>query len=97
MFAEVPLLLMTGQGADPSQELQEVANSSVGAAAYQQLAMGQGQTQPALDLLLTCAQSGVLGVETALQVSMTLCSWGRPLHTRLMLLPSPAVAAVFVL
>ena len=97
MFAEMPLLLMTGQGADPSQELQEVANSSVGAAAYQQLAMGQGQTQPALDLLLTCAQSGVLGVETALQVSMTLCSWGRPLHTRLMLLPSPAVAAVFVL
>lgn len=49
---------MTGQGADPGQELQEVANSTVGAANYHQLAMGQGQTQPALDLLATCAQSG---------------------------------------
>lgn len=56
---EMPLLLMTSQGADPSQELQEVANSTIGAAAYHQLAMGQGQTQPALDLLATCAQSGL--------------------------------------
>lgn len=56
---DMPLLLMTGQGADPSQELQEVANSTIGAANYHQLAMGQGQTQPALDLLLTCAQSGL--------------------------------------
>ncbi|KAL0047749.1 hypothetical protein WJX82_010930, partial [Trebouxia sp. C0006] len=56
--AGVPLLFMTNLGADPSQELQEVANSIVGAAAYHQLAMGQGQTQPALDLLQSCAQSG---------------------------------------
>ncbi len=49
---------MTNLGADPSQELQEVANSIVGAAAYHQLAMGQGQTQPALDLLQSCALSG---------------------------------------
>lgn len=49
---------MTNLGADPSQELQEVANSIVGAAAYHQLAMGQGQTQPALDLLQSCARSG---------------------------------------
>ena len=56
--AGVPLLFMTNLGADPSQELQEVANSIVGAAAYHQLAMGQGQTQPALDLLQSCARSG---------------------------------------
>ncbi len=52
------MLFMTNLGADPSQELQEVANSIVGAAAYHQLAMGQGQTQPALDLLQSCARSG---------------------------------------
>ncbi|KAL0028751.1 hypothetical protein WJX79_004868 [Trebouxia sp. C0005] len=56
--AGIPLLFMTNLGADPSQELQEVANSIVGDAAYHQLAMGQGQTQPALDLLQSCAQSG---------------------------------------
>ena len=49
---------MTNLGADPSQELQEVANSIVGDAAYHQLAMGQGQTQPALDLLQSSARSG---------------------------------------
>ena len=54
----VPLLFMTNLGADPSQELQEVANSIVGAEAYHQLAMGQGQTQPALDMLHASARTG---------------------------------------
>lgn len=58
--AGVPLLFMTNNGADPSQELQEVASGIVGAEAYHQLAMGQGQTQPALDLLHSCARSGML-------------------------------------
>ena len=58
--AGVPLLFMTNMGADPSQELQEVANSLVGVDAYHQLAMGQGQTQPALDMLQACARSGAL-------------------------------------
>ena len=49
---------MTNLGADPSQELQEVANSIVGGEAYHQLAMGQGQTQPALDMLHASARSG---------------------------------------
>ena len=51
---------MTNNGADPSQELQEVASGIVAAEAYHQLAMGQGQTQPALDLLYSCARSGML-------------------------------------
>ena len=58
MPAGLPLLFMTSQGADPSQELQDVASGIVGAEAYHQLAMGQGQTQPALDLLQSCARSG---------------------------------------
>lgn len=58
--AGVPLLFMTNMGADPSQELQEVAASLVGSDAYHQLAMGQGQTQPALDMLQACARSGEL-------------------------------------
>ena len=58
--AGVPLLFMTNHGADPSQELQEVASAIMGAQAYHQLAMGQGQTQPALDLLQSCARSGIL-------------------------------------
>lgn len=51
---------MTNHGADPSQELQEVASGVVGPQAYYQLAMGQGQTQPALNLLHSCARSGAL-------------------------------------
>lgn len=58
--AGVPLLFMTSHGADPSQELQEVASGIVGPQAYHQLAMGQGQTQPALDLLHSGARSGAL-------------------------------------
>ena len=58
--AGLPLLFMTNHGADPSQELQQFAIDIVGAEAYHQLAMGQGQTQPALDLLHSCARSGML-------------------------------------
>ncbi len=57
---------MTNLGADPSQELQEVANSIVGVAAYHQLTMGQGQTQPALHLLQSCAQSGAASQKSLL-------------------------------
>ena len=59
-LAGVPLLFMTNHGADPSQELQEVASGIVGVEAYHELAMGQGQTQSALDLLQSCARSGML-------------------------------------
>ena len=56
--AGIPVLFVTNLGEDPSQELQDVAAGIVGADSYHQLAMGQGQTQPALDLLHSCATSG---------------------------------------
>ncbi|KAK9815706.1 hypothetical protein WJX72_008353 [[Myrmecia] bisecta] len=53
-----PLLFITTPGADPSQELEEVAGRTVCADRYHQVAMGQGQTDAALQLLHACAQSG---------------------------------------
>eukprot|EP00736_Rhodelphis_marinus_P001173 Rmarinus@m.17616 len=53
-----PVLLMATAGADPSQELEEVASRVVGRDRYQQLAMGQGQSQLAVSMLRDCASSG---------------------------------------
>ena len=52
-----PILLILS-GADPSQELQELAEEIVGTDNYNQVAMGQGQSDIALQLLHECANSG---------------------------------------
>ena len=53
-----PLLFIITPGADPSQELQDLAGSSGQHREYHQLAMGQGQAEAALGLLHSCAKSG---------------------------------------
>ena len=53
-----PILIIISPGADPSQELQEMAEDTVGAEHYHQVAMGQGQAGPALRLLQDCALNG---------------------------------------
>ena len=53
-----PILLIISPGADPSQELQELAEEVVGGDNYLQVAMGQGQADIALQYLVECAQSG---------------------------------------
>ena len=58
MDAGQPLLFIITPGADPSQELQDLAGSSGQHCEYHQLAMGQGQAEAALGLLHTCAKSG---------------------------------------
>ena len=53
-----PILLVISPGADPSQELQELAHEVVGQQNYYQVAMGQGQGDIALQLLRDCAHNG---------------------------------------
>lgn len=56
--ADEPILIMIAPGADPSQELEEVAKQTVGAEKYHQIPMGQGQQELAVQLLKQCAESG---------------------------------------
>ena len=53
-----PILVVISPGADPSQEIQELAESVVGADHYHQVAMGQGQASIAIQQLRDCAISG---------------------------------------
>lgn len=53
-----PILLIISPGADPSQELEDLAEEIVGGDNYHQIAMGQGQADIALQLLVDSAQSG---------------------------------------
>ena len=57
-LATEPILVIISPGADPSQEIQELAESVVGGDHYHQVAMGQGQAAIALQLLRDCAISG---------------------------------------
>jgi dynein heavy chain 2 len=56
--ADEPILFITSPGADPSAELEEFAKRTVGAAKYRQLAMGQGQSNTAVQMLREAARSG---------------------------------------
>ena len=57
--AREPVIFLTANdGSDPSQELEEYATRHVGAGAYHQLAMGQGQCNLAINLLQQCAREG---------------------------------------
>lgn len=53
-----PILLIVSPGADPSQELEEVALKVVGREKYLQVAMGQGQAEVALASLRKAATEG---------------------------------------
>ena len=53
-----PILVVISPGADPSHEIQELAESVVGAECFQQVAMGQGQADIALQALRRCAHTG---------------------------------------
>ncbi|GAA6081849.1 cytoplasmic dynein 2 heavy chain 1 isoform X1 [Tachysurus ichikawai] len=53
-----PVLIIISPGADPSQELQELANHTVGLEHYHEVAMGQGQADVALQVLRECVCNG---------------------------------------
>ncbi|XP_050986096.1 LOW QUALITY PROTEIN: cytoplasmic dynein 2 heavy chain 1 [Labeo rohita] len=53
-----PVLLIISAGADPSQELLELAGQIVGRENYHEVAMGQGQADVALQMLRECVRSG---------------------------------------
>ncbi|KAK3100036.1 hypothetical protein FSP39_013759 [Pinctada imbricata] len=53
-----PILIVISPGADPSQELQELAAETIGGDKYHQVAMGQGQADIAMQLLRECSQNG---------------------------------------
>ncbi|XP_073518216.1 cytoplasmic dynein 2 heavy chain 1 isoform X2 [Phyllobates terribilis] len=53
-----PILIIISPGADPSQELQELASAEVGRECYREVAMGQGQADLAVQTLRECAREG---------------------------------------
>ncbi|CAM1329611.1 Uncharacterised protein at_DN1743, partial [Pycnogonum litorale] len=53
-----PILMIVSPGADPSQELQELATQVVGDSNYMQIALGQGQSEIAINSLHECAKDG---------------------------------------
>ena len=56
--ATEPILVMISAGADPSQELEDLAKNTIGLEKYHQVPMGQGQQEIAVDLLRRCAEQG---------------------------------------
>jgi dynein heavy chain 2 len=55
---EVPILFVTSPGSDPSKELEEFAESTIGRDNFQQLSMGGNQNEAAVALLKEAAQKG---------------------------------------
>ncbi|CAJ0943966.1 unnamed protein product, partial [Mesorhabditis belari] len=55
---ENPILLLIAGGADPSQELEELAKKTVGPDRFHSIAMGQGQEETAVRALKKCASEG---------------------------------------
>ncbi|XP_075054902.1 cytoplasmic dynein 2 heavy chain 1 [Mixophyes fleayi] len=53
-----PILIIISPGADPSQELQELASAEVGRECYREVAMGQGQAELAVQTLRESAREG---------------------------------------
>uniref|UniRef100_A0A4W3JIK2 Dynein cytoplasmic 2 heavy chain 1 n=1 Tax=Callorhinchus milii TaxID=7868 RepID=A0A4W3JIK2_CALMI len=57
-LAAEPVLIIISPGADPSQELQELASETIGRENYHEVAMGQGQADIAIQTLKECARNG---------------------------------------
>ncbi|KAL2914266.1 hypothetical protein HK105_206212 [Polyrhizophydium stewartii] len=57
-IATEPILFITTPGADPSQDLKDFAVQTVGADKFNQVSMGQGQGDLALELLREAAETG---------------------------------------
>eukprot|EP00049_Salpingoeca_infusionum_P001770 m.50835 g.50835 ORF g.50835 m.50835 type:complete len:4155 (+) comp11193_c0_seq1:125-12589(+) len=55
---EEPILILVSAGMDPSDELRDAAAHAVGANAFHEVAMGQGQSETAVTLLRECARKG---------------------------------------
>ncbi|KAF0030538.1 hypothetical protein F2P81_017269 [Scophthalmus maximus] len=53
-----PVLIIISPGADPSQELAELAAETIGRDNYHEISMGQGQADVALATLRECARNG---------------------------------------
>uniref|UniRef100_A0A915PL62 Cytoplasmic dynein 2 heavy chain 1 n=1 Tax=Setaria digitata TaxID=48799 RepID=A0A915PL62_9BILA len=53
-----PIMIFISPGADPSQELEELARKEISKAKFHQISMGQGQRQAALEAIRICASSG---------------------------------------
>lgn len=56
--AQVPILLITSSGADPSMEVQTIADQVVGRERFVQIALGGGQTDEALQMVRRGAAKG---------------------------------------
>ncbi|XP_032878557.1 cytoplasmic dynein 2 heavy chain 1 isoform X2 [Amblyraja radiata] len=57
-LATEPVLIIISPGADPSQELQELASETIGRENFHEVAMGQGQADIAIQTLKECSRNG---------------------------------------
>jgi dynein heavy chain 2, cytosolic len=81
-----PVLLITSSGADPSMEIQDVANHLVGKERFVQIALGGGQTDDALQQLRRCATQGDWLLLKNLHLVL---SWASVLENELCSMPEP--------
>lgn len=58
MTAHEPVLIVVSEGVDPSQDIRELAEATVGGDRFHEVAMGQGQAEVAMAKLQTCAERG---------------------------------------
>jgi dynein heavy chain 2 len=56
--SQIPILLISSPGADPSKELQEYASKTIGSGNYDELAMGGGQQEIAMQMVRNAATHG---------------------------------------
>ncbi|KPA81036.1 putative dynein heavy chain [Leptomonas pyrrhocoris] len=81
-----PVLLVTSSGADPSVEIQDVANHLVGKERFVQIALGGGQTDAALQQVRRCAAQGDWLLLKNLHLVL---SWASVLENELCSMPEP--------
>ena len=84
--ADVPILLITSAGADPSLEVQEVAYRTVGRQAFTQIALGGGQTDEAISAVRRCASAGEWLFLKNLHLVL---DWANTLEKELSSMPTP--------
>eukprot|EP00796_Vickermania_ingenoplastis_P008408 gene8408-5889_t len=84
--ASAPVLLITSSGADPSMEVQDIANANVGRDRFVQIALGGGQTDEALQQV---RRGAVQGSWVFLKNLHLVLDWTSVLEKELCTMPKP--------
>lgn len=82
-----PILLITSSGADPSMEVQDIAEHRVGKERFVQIALGGGQTEEAMRQVRRCAAQGDWLLLKNLHLVL---DWAAALENELCAMPEPS-------